>query len=169
MSEDTSDASVVQAWKNREEQALGRLTRDLNWYVRWSSYNRWLARSLAMIVLICAVLAPVTVASTGEAGIRVFGISAERVSQLALMVTLVLAFAEGLRRTYRFDQRYATCLNARDELGVIHENYLDSQVGKQIGGDEWINNLTALRKRMHELLRKDNEEFMQIIKGEATK
>lgn len=167
MSEDTTN--MVRDWSDREKQALGRLNRDLSWYVRWAGYNRWFARCLAMIVLICAVLAPVTVASTGEAGIRVFGISADRVSQLALIVTLVLAFAEGLRRTYRFDQRYATCLNARDELGIILETYLDSQVGKEVGGEEWVKNLTGLRQKMYDLLRKDNAEFMQIIKGDATR
>jgi len=161
----SNEETIEKAWKERETQAIGRLKRALDWYVRWANINRWFARSLAMVVLVCAVLAPVTVASTENAGIRVFGISKEGVSQLALLVTLVLAFAEGLRRTFRFDQRYATCLNARNELGVMQEDYLDSQVGS----DERVKNLTDLRQRMHGLLRKDYEEFLQIIKGGANK
>jgi fumarate reductase subunit D len=148
---------------------LKRLEQELAWYIKWTSINRLSQRTLSIIVLVCAVLAPITVSSGSEGGLMVFGLSKDAISKIALIVTLTLALAEGLRRIFHLEARYVTCINAREALYRIRDNYLDEQVGKEVGSEEWIKNLAGARKAMDELLMSDIREFSELVKGQTPK
>lgn len=171
MDESASTAKPTrEAWNGREVQALARIDEAVKYFTKMERRNRYGARILAFTVLICAVLAPVTVASSGKnAPITLLGITEDNVSRLALVVTMLLALSEGLRRTFRFEQRYGTCLVSLEELEYLRETYVDSQLDKPVGSADWLKNLTDLREKTRGYLRKDSEEFAQTIKGETTK
>lgn len=171
MNDVTSSANPMdEAWKAREEQALSRIDDGVKYFTKMERRNRYCARILAFTVLVCAILAPLTVASSGKnAPITLFGLSEPNVSRLALGVTMLLALSEGLRRTFRCEQRYGTCLVSLEELEYVRETYVDLQISKPIGSDAWVKNLNDLREKTRAYLRKDSEEFAQTIKGDTTK
>src|ERR1700741_845905 len=100
-------------WLERERTLLKDFD-DLGvFYRRWCEVNRVAHRITSIIILFCAVLAPVSVASSPDAGLGLFGFSPHSIRMVSLAITLLLAFAEGFRRIFRFDQRWGVCAECR--------------------------------------------------------
>jgi hypothetical protein len=60
-------------WTTREKPVLERIEKQLKWHNGAALRSFWTERALAIVVLVCAVLAPLTVASADNAGLGVFG------------------------------------------------------------------------------------------------
>lgn len=155
--------SLEELWLEREGSALQRLHGQLKWFHRWTNINHYAARSLSVIVLVCAVFAPLTVASSAGGGIGVFGVGDPHIRQLAMALTIVLALAEGIRRIFRFEQRYATCVQARENLRAARDAYLDKQIDNKVGDSEWIKNLQNLRSVCEQTTIGSIQEFISVI------
>jgi hypothetical protein len=137
-------------WISREKVALERIEKQLRWHDRTALRSFWTERILAIVVLVCAVLAPLAIASDGNAsaagaGLGVFGFSALALKKAALILTITVALAEGLRRICKFDERYSISAQSREKLRFGMEQYLENQIGLQPGSDQWRKNLDAVR------------------------
>ena len=138
--------STEQDWLDREKQLLAHIDSHVEWYQANSTAARRWHRSLGLIVLICAVLAPVTVvSSTGSATGSL--INPSILSAISVVITLIIALAEGLRRNFRHEERWIACSTSRDQLKWLKEGYLDQQVGKPVGSDLWVENFFKTRRR----------------------
>ena len=82
-------------WTDREKEVLDRIEKQQKWHNGAALRSFWTERALAIVVLVCAVLAPLAVASADNAGFGVFGVSELALKKIALVLTITVALAEG--------------------------------------------------------------------------
>lgn len=163
-----SRTPLEREWLNRESQLFRDIDFELAWYFKQLRLHGILDNISKAIVLICAVLAPVVVISAPngegarEAAISVFGFTAKATQQLSVAITLVLAFAEGARRTFSFQERWSASYMSSQALTSLTETYRDQQISLAIGGTEWTTNFLAFRRAVDVILKADTERFAQI-------
>ena len=80
-----------------------------------------------------------------------FGVSDLALKKTALVLTITVALAEGLRRICRFDERYSISAQSREKLRFGFEHYVENQIGLQPGSDQWRKNLDAVRTLSQEI------------------
>jgi len=164
----TPQKSTEQDWLDREKQLLADIDSHVEWYQANSTAARRWHRSLGVIVLICAVLAPVTVvSSTGSAPGS--PINPYILSAISVVLTLIIALAEGLRRNFRFEERWTACSTSRDQLKWLKEGYLDQQVGKPVGSDPWVENVLKTRREAQAVVMNETKQFFDVIRQDGSK
>lgn len=151
-------------WKKREEQLLKEVDHSIAWYRRFAARNRLSYRSFGLVVLICSVLAPILTASAESNPTLPFGVT---VNQLALVITTTLALAEGMRRFFRFDQRWASAYLAAFTLKRLKEKYWDDQLSKRVGDSPWIETFSRFRIEADKVTENDTRDFFQHLLSEA--
>ena len=158
-------------WREREEALLREIEASVAYYKNRATWSNLLHRIISIIVLIGSVVAPVAVVSSSGAGsvpgagLAVFGVGQQAIAQTAVAVTVVLAFCEGLRRLFQFDQRWMTCVLAREELRRMRDQYLDDQVPNPVGTDAWMKRFYQLRQQTHEVLSQEERGFFERMSG----
>jgi Protein of unknown function (DUF4231) len=153
-------------WIERERALLSSVDGSIRYYTRCARRARIWHRVVGIVILICVVLAPVAVVSGGKGGGLVsLRIPEEAVTAIAVLSTLLVAFAEGLRRTFQFDQRWTTCIKAREELWRLKDTYLDEQVPNPVGTDNWIAKLFEFRKREQDIRIQEESGFFELLKA----
>jgi hypothetical protein len=162
-----TNEKVEELWLGREQQMLGELNGRIRFFIIWALFNQISQRFLSNVVLVCAVLAPVIVTSGEGTGLGVFfsDPSSSLFKKLSLGITLTLALAEGLRRTFQFDHRWAVCANCRERLLSLRDAYLDQQVGKAAGSEDWVTNLFNTRRQFEEVVMEHIKDFAQMLRG----
>jgi Protein of unknown function (DUF4231) len=156
-------------WKAREDELLESLNHSMKYYSSCAWWARILHRLLGLLILICVVISPVAVVSTGgqpDQGLSALGIPAIWITRIAVATTILLAFAEGLRRTFQFDDRWATCIRTREELRGLKGAYLDDQLQYQVGEPAWVTNLSNFRKREQETRAQEEMGFFERVRAE---
>src|SRR5262245_26440075 len=103
-------------WTDREKEVLDRIEKQQKWHNGAALRSFWTERALAIVVLVCAVLAPLAVASADNADFGVFGVSELALKKIALVLTITVALAEGFRRICKFDERYSISAQSREKL-----------------------------------------------------
>lgn len=155
-------------WLDREKRLIERANKHIARYKRIAVRTRRLERTAGMVTLICSLLAPVAVvASAVSVGstVGLFGLSPMLAAEVALGLTLILAFSEGLRRTFRFEQRWSAAVVAGFTIEKIREIYLDQQAEHILGSDAWIKALVAFRDEMDAVAHSEAQEFFQTVLG----
>jgi hypothetical protein len=133
-------------WQDRHAALLVRLRDQQNWHDKAALRAfRW-ERGLASVVMACSILAPLAIASGETGGLSIFGLAPDILKKMSLGLTILLALAEGLRRIFRFDQRYALSAQSRERLRFAREVYVDNQIGLEVGSDDWKKNLERARQ-----------------------
>jgi fumarate reductase subunit D len=122
--EDTIAAHEAADWNARENEHIKMIDKELKWYRRHATWNRIAHRVASIVVLVCSVLAPITVVSGDETFISIFRYHIDKV-HLSLLVTLTLALAEGMRRLFHFEQQWATSNRVERALLDARSTYLD--------------------------------------------
>jgi hypothetical protein len=143
----------------REANLLDEIRKTRHYYSKSAREARLFHSAIAIIVLIGSVIAPVAVvSSTGaQAGLALFGINERFIAQIAVIVTVILSLCEGLRRSFQFDMRWMTCVQAREQLRQICDTYLDGKVGFARDDAERHRRLEELRQKTYEI--RAQEEF----------
>ena len=156
-----------ESWLGREKQLLQEIDKSISYYSSCAWSARIYHRTVGVIVLVGSVFAPVAVASSAgtSTGFDLFSIDEHRSAQIALIITVVLALCEGLRRFFQFDQRWMTCVQAREELRRLRDRYQDEQIGSQIGSGPWINRFHLLRKDAQEVMSQEEVGFFQRLRS----
>lgn len=153
-------------WLEREKRLIERANRHIARYKRIAVRSRQCERAASMVTLACSLLAPVAVvASAVSAGnsAPLFGLSPVIAAEVALVLTLILAFAEGLRRSFRFEQRWSAAVVAGFTIEKIREIYLDKQAEHILGSEGWIRSLVAFRDEMDAVAHSEAQEFFQTV------
>ncbi|NKB56729.1 MAG: hypothetical protein GKS00_10370 [Alphaproteobacteria bacterium] len=68
------ERSDEERWHSREKELLEEIEERIKFYVFWCERNRIGQRVSSLVVLVCSVLAPISVVSGSELGISEFGI-----------------------------------------------------------------------------------------------
>jgi hypothetical protein len=156
-------------WLEREKAVLDNINSRIEFYSTWCEVNRLGQRVASIIVLICAVIAPVAVISTKASGLGILGFTEEAIKATALIVTVTLALTEGVRRVFRFDHRWAVCAMCRERLLQLHGDYKDAQIGREIGSPEWVSTVTGARKTLEKIVLEHIQDFAEVLKGDGEK
>jgi hypothetical protein len=156
-----------ESWLGREKNLLQEIDQSISYYSSRAWTARICHRTVGVVVLVGSVFAPVAVASSAgtNTGLELFSIDGRHSAQIALIITVVLALCEGLRRFYQFDQRWMTCVQAREELRRLRNNYQDEQIGSQVGSEPWVNRFYLLRKDAQEVRSQEEVGFFQRLRS----
>jgi hypothetical protein len=150
-------------WLEREKRLMERANKHIARYKRIAVRSRQCARAISVVTLVCSLLAPVAVVATAGASGGLFGLSQTVAVETALVLTLILAFSEGLRRSFRFEQRWSAAVVAGFTIEKIREIYLDNQAEHILGSDSWIRSLVAFRDEMDAVAHSEAQEFFQTV------
>ena len=164
-----SGLEVENAFRDREAHLLEEIDGDAIWCKRYSRKHMLWHRCLGMLVLICSVLAPVTVSSTlGKMGNEAlfWGIN---IGYIAIGMTVILALAECIRRFFRFEQMWVSACLTSDALNRLKNHYQDQQVGLAVGSDQWVQNFRRLRTEKDAVMERDAKDFFHTVLSEASK
>jgi hypothetical protein len=150
---------------DREAGLLEEIRATRHYYSKSAREARLFHSVIMIVVLIGSVIAPVAVvSSTGaQAGLALFGINERLIAQIAVMVTLILALCEGLRRSFQFDLRWMTCVQAREQLRQLCDAYLDGKVGFARNNAERRKRLEELRQKTYEIRSQEESGFFKRL------
>lgn len=157
------EVEAAQEWKDRANRFSESVTDAIAWY-RKQMWRAWYAhRITSVLVLILSVLAPIFVAGAGTSaqGI-VLGFTANEARAIALWITVALALLEGLRRLFRFEQRWSSCFWARNGLRRARDEYRTSQIDIAVGSAQWVANFEAFRKAYYEITDKESRDLFRM-------
>lgn len=149
----------------REVTLLDEIRKTRHYYSKSAREAQLFHRVITIIVLIGSVIAPVAVvSSTGtQAGLTLFGINEKFIAQIAVIVTIILALCEGLRRSFQFDMRWMTCVQAREQLRQLCDAYLDGKVGFARNDAERYKRLEELRQKTYEIRAQEESGFFKRL------
>lgn len=152
-------------FKDREVKLLDEIQKSVDYYVRYGrSAQRW-QRSTAVAVMILSTFAPLLVASSTTTVGGNLGLPAGTVSIAAFVVTLLLALLEGVRRIFRFEQRWMACYMAKQVLKREREKYRFARIGLDVGSDAWKANFAELRKAYDEVTGSETKDFFASMQA----
>ena len=152
-------------WAARARALLEEMNGRLAFYAYWAEVNRKGQRITSLLIVVCSVLAPVTVISTPEVGLGIFGLGVAATKALSLIFTITVALSEGVRRVFRFEHRWAVCANCRETIKRQRDKFIDQQIGKQVGSEEWIANLTTTRNAFDDVVMWHLQDFAYVLAG----
>jgi hypothetical protein len=153
-------------WADREKALLLQISDEVERYWSYAEKTRRIARATSVISLFCSVLAPVTVVSSA-ANLSALNISQPTMIGLSVVLTVLLAFVEGLRRIFSFELRWAGAIAALASVKNQRERYLDSQVGKEIGSEEWKANFFATRLAVETAAHVETSEYFKNVLNQS--
>jgi fumarate reductase subunit D len=140
-------------WNARENEHLKTIDKELKWYRGHAKWNRIAHRIASIVVLFCSIVAPITVAGDDKTSILIFGyhIDKAQLSSIALIVTLILALTEGLRRLFHFEQQWATSNRVERALQDARSDFLDQVYFIRLAPKNGLKNIPS-QERVSQLL-----------------
>ncbi len=148
-------ADFEAAWTDREKDLLLQIDNEIARYWGYAERTRRIARTMSVISLFCSVLAPVTVISSAS-NLSALSISQPVMAALSVLLTVLLAFVEGLRRIFGFDQRWAGAITALASVKNQKGRYL-----------EWTSNLLATRLAVETAAHGETSEYFKNVLSQA--
>ncbi|MBO0906532.1 SLATT domain-containing protein [Jiella sonneratiae] len=164
-----SEEPILEKWAKREEKLNDEVTAAIRDYLEEMEFARKGSRFTNVLIMILSSIAPLFVVSTAAApSFQGFtGISQNIIGLITLIITVALSLAEGFRRIFRFDQRWATCYVAKRALKNAREKYRISQVPHQIGSDEWVANFVGFRGYYESMIDREVKEFFDALQADV--
>ena len=154
--------TVVSEWLRRETKLLEEIASALEYYSRHTKRYQFWQRATSVSVMVLSTLAPLVVAGSGVAE-GTFGLSRDNLSVAGVIITLILALIEGVRRIFRFEQRWATCYQVKSTIKREREGYRYQRIGLAVGSEEWKLNLAALRKAFDIATGQETQAFFAAV------
>jgi fumarate reductase subunit D len=153
-------------YKAEEKLVLDRLEKSIGYYRNRVKYARAGHYMVGLTTLICSVLAPMAVITTAgkPSDLSVFGISNEIIARLAVVLTLILGLTEGIRRLFKYSERWMTCFRSQAKLGELLQLYRLSQIPLAVGAEAWIKNLDDLQKNIRAVETEEEGGFFDRLK-----
>jgi hypothetical protein len=159
----------MEPWEKREIKLLNQLESTISYYIACSNVNRFFHRILGSISLVCAVFSPIFVVSaTGKSTEVVLGMSAATTGTIALVLSIIVALVEGLRRMYRPEERWSTCWTTMENLKAAREEFFDRRIGYSRGSIEWLAAYGALRNALTRETGTETRRFFERIETTAS-
>ncbi|WP_373371518.1 DUF4231 domain-containing protein [Microvirga sesbaniae] len=151
-----------QEWKSQEDRLLHNVRSDIEYYDKASKVARIWHRSCGIVAIFAAALAPLFVLGSGQSS-TVFGISTSVAGQYALFLTVITAIVEGLRRFFRFENRWRATCNARAALECALDDYNEVRYGLNANAQERVAAYRKLRNERQRITRAETEEFFGTL------
>jgi hypothetical protein len=158
-----SAESLEANWASKEADFLKRVDESINWYRDYSAQARQLHYLFSYISLTCAVLAPLFVVSSAAgtgADLRNLGLPSTWFAYISIILTVIIAFVEGLRRILRPNEKWAGRYTTARQLEILRDEYSIIQIGNSVGDERWRSNFSTFRERANHVL---NEELSQFF------
>jgi hypothetical protein len=156
------DPEVESAWQERNNGLLAFIDKEADRYRDLSEYSRIYYRTLDLVSIVCSVLAPVAVVSSAN-GLTAFGIGDQYVRGIAVILTILIGLTESIRRTFRHEQRWARAMVTLVTLKKDKQLYIDAQIGKSIGSEEWIQNYKSLYQSVDMATHTEMTAFFEAV------
>jgi Protein of unknown function (DUF4231) len=154
------EKKLEEAWRHREAKIVDAINTVADENYRVSTvYKRW-HLSCSVIVMVCAVLAPLFIASSRTTN---FTIQSDSLNIISLSLTVILGITEGLRRIFRFEQRWYAYYSASNALVQTRERYLDNTVEHVPGSEKWKEEFFSLHKEVQVIFNEQNKLFFQGV------
>ncbi len=162
MNEMASDIGTEpSSWDFREDKFNRDVAGTLEYYTNKLN-NTWKQqRLISLIVMLCSVFAPLLV--VGSSLDQAFYMSDVAIKIAAVIVTIILSIAEGLKRIFRFERRWVAIYWARSAIKRARNDYRIAQIGQPIGSETWVANFKAFRDRYYETIDAETHEFFDAL------
>jgi Protein of unknown function (DUF4231) len=149
----------------READLLEEIRKTRHYYSKSAREARFFHDAIGIVVLVGSVIAPIAVVSSAgtQVGLALFGINEKFVAQIAVIVTVILSLCEGLRRSFQFDMRWTTCVQAREQLRQLCDVYLDGKVEFARDSAERHKRLEELRQKTYEIRAQEESGFFKRL------
>jgi hypothetical protein len=158
--------SVVQSqFKEREDKLLSLVEGSVEYYVKYGRTAQRYQRCTAVLVMVLSTLAPLLVAGSSSTWVKDLGLPDKSIAVAAFVVTLLLSLIEGVRRIFRFEQRWISCYTAKETLKREREKYRFARIGLEIGSDAWKSNFAELRKAYDDVIGGETKEFFAAVQA----
>jgi hypothetical protein len=153
----------------RETALLGNMRETRHYYTKSARRARLFHNAISMVVLFGSVVAPIAVvSSTGaQQGLALFSLNEKFIAQVAVVITIILALCEGLRRSFQFDFRWMTCVQAREQLRQLSDAYLDEKVRFGRDDAERHRKLEELRQKTYEVRAQEEAGFFKRLTAQV--
>jgi hypothetical protein len=159
-----TDVEHNKAWAQREEKITSQLDNTIAWYSSRMRRNLYAQRIVSVIVMLCGVFAPVLVAGSN---LKILGLENETIQICAFFLTIVLAILEGLKRIFRFEQRWSAYFWARNDLKKMRDMYRIEKIGKEVGSDAWVANFRKLVEEYYAITDKESRDLLDSITAQS--
>ena len=149
----------------RETELLEKIRETRHYYSKSARRAQLFHSMISILVLLGSVIAPIAVVSStgGQEGLALFGINEKLIAKVAVIITIILALCEGLRRSFQFDMRWMTCVQAREQLRQLCDAYLDAKVLFASDDVERHKRLEELRQKTYEIRAQEEAGFFKRL------
>lgn len=159
-------STIIQSqFKEREAKLLDQISGSIEYYVKYGKTAQLWQRYTATLVMVLSTFAPLLVAGSASTLSRDLGLPDGSVAVAAFAVTLLLSLVEGIRRIFRFEQRWIACYTAKETLKRERERYRFARIGLEIGSDAWKSNFAELRKAYDDVTGSETKEFFAAVQA----
>jgi len=153
--------TAVSEWLRRETKLMEEIASAIEYYSKHAKRNQFWQRATSVSVMILSTLAPLVVAGSGIADGTFW--SRDELNVAAVTITMILALIEGVRRIFRFEQRWATCYQVKSTVKRERESYRYQRIGLAVGSEEWKTNLATLRKAFDTATGQETQAFFAAV------
>lgn len=147
--------TTAEGWAARRRKVADKLDSTLVEYRRSRDRARHAHNVLSVTVIVGAVLAPVLTTLSANAPPR-FSVAVQFAS---IIVGLMIAVSEALRRLWRPETRWKATAIAVQEIVAAREAFRDAEVALEVGSPEWVVAFTDFRKRYEAVLKQETADF----------
>lgn len=157
------EAALQSDWLKRETKLFAEIDNSVTYYAGRAKVALRSHRLISIAVVVVGPMAPVAVAASTAKDAILFSMPSGFYSGLAIVLTVLLAILDGVRRIFRFDRRWTSCNLAKVDLRRARETYLRKRIGLTVGDAAWQSNLGELREAYEAATGKELQGFVADI------
>ncbi len=139
-----------------KQQGSEKIEETLDGYRETKVWARNAHNTLSIIVIVGAVLAPILTTLSANAKDPFFSIALQAGS---IIVGLMIAVSEALRRLWRPETRWKSRALAVQEIVSAREAFRDEAIPLEVGSPEWVTAFKIYRLRYEAVLKQETAEF----------
>lgn len=142
-------------WTARRRKVLDKVAVTLDGYRSSRDRARRAHNALSLIVIVGAVLAPVLTTLSANAPPRL----SAWLQGASVLVGLMIAVSEALRRLWRPETRWKATAIATQEIVAAREAFRDAEVTLEVGSPEWVAAFAQFRGKFEAVLKQETADF----------
>jgi len=156
-------------YDERENELLEAISQSLDYYRDEIAVAGDWHRKLSVATMVLSVLAPVFVAgsaSTSVAGpvsASILGIPSTVLASIGILLTLAIALVEGVKRIYKYSDRWASAYTAKLAVKRARETYKFNRIGLIPGSEDWKQNFRTLEAAFEGATNAQTRDFFTTV------
>lgn len=152
------DKAAAPKWQDQQNELIGAIEGTIRYYQRSTDRIILYQRYSSITTMIVGITAPIIVTAT-QAGKNNTELESSNLGYIAVAITAALSILDGLRRIFRYEQRWISCHSAmmalRQALGSFYFATVESPPGTQLWKDEMI----SLRRKFEDETSRERSVF----------